>query len=62
MNAVADNAHISATIKRRQRSHFFGRLFIYGGLVLLAAFSYCHCLILLTPTLGDWRGVKLAFR
>ena len=47
MNAVADNAHISATIKRRQRSHFFGRLFIYGGLVLLAAFFVMPLLVML---------------
>jgi len=47
MNAVADNGDISVTIKRRQRSHFFGRLFIYGGLVLLAAFFVMPLLVML---------------
>jgi len=47
MNAVTDAGAIADTVRRRRRSHLIGRVFIYSGLLLLAAFFITPLLVML---------------
>ncbi len=47
MNAAISPQDITQRLKQRRRSHLLGRLFIYGGLLLLAAFFIMPLLVML---------------